>query len=55
MTPGNFYGELWKKAIAKSSILEQQKERIYALYRIWIDGRIPYIQPEDGLKMTNEK
>lgn len=55
MTPENFYGELWKKAISKNSILELEKERIYALYRIWIDGRISYFQLEDGLKMTNEK
>lgn len=55
MTPENFYGELWKKAIAKNSILELEKERIYALYRIWIDGRIPYFQLENDLKMTNEK
>lgn len=55
MDPEDFYSELWKKTIRDSYIFENDNEKIYALYRIWIDGRIPYFKIGSGLKMSDEK
>lgn len=55
LEPDAFYNELWKKVIQADDFFKERKERIYALYRIWRDGRIPYYKLEEGLKMSNEK
>lgn len=48
----DFYRELWKN-IESDVLFEEQDQKIYALYRIWVDGRIPYFQIDSGLKMSN--
>lgn len=50
-----FYAELWKRGIEENSNLPEEKEKIYTLYRIWTDGRIPYFKLGNGLLMTNER
>lgn len=50
-----FYCELWRRGIEGNTNLPEEKEKIYALYRIWMDGRIPYFKLEKGLRMSNEK
>lgn len=50
----SFYRELWDRGIAQSVNFSDDKEKIYALYRIWTDGRIPYFQLEKGRHMSNE-
>lgn len=49
-----FYSELWKMIVRDNNLFESPDEKIYAFYKIWIDGRIPYYKLEDGLKMENE-
>lgn len=49
-----FYRELWKN-IESDVLFEEKNQKIYALYRIWVDGRIPYFQIGNGLKMSNEE
>ncbi len=49
-----FYNRLWTDGICKNTLLQNDNERIYALYRIWQDIRIPYFQLEEGMKMSNE-
>ena len=51
----DFYAELWKRGIEENINLPEEKEKIYALYRIWTDGRIPYFKLDEGLLMTNER
>lgn len=50
-----FYCELWERGIEENTNFPEEKEKVYALYRIWMDGRIPYFELEDGLRMPNEK
>lgn len=50
----DFYRELWKN-IESDVLFDEEEQKIYALYRIWIDGRIPYFQIGDGVKMSNEE
>lgn len=50
-----FYCELWRRGIEENSTLSQEKQKIYALYRIWMDGRIPYFKLARGLRMSNER
>ena len=38
-----FYNRLWTDGICKNTLLQNDNERIYALYRIWQDIRIPYV------------
>lgn len=47
-----FYQALWK-AIAENPVLEDEKEKVFAVYYIWIDVRIPYFELEQGIKMSN--
>lgn len=49
-----FYCELWKN-LESDILFEKEEQKIYALYRIWIDKRIPYFQIEDGIKMSDEE
>lgn len=50
-----FYKELWNKIVKTDSEFEKEEEKIFALYKIWEDNRIPYFKLDDGLKMQNEK
>lgn len=49
-----FYEELWEKIIEKNPMLETEQERVYALYRIIQDWRMPYYKMADGLQMSDE-
>lgn len=49
-----FYRELWDRGIEQSTNFLEDKEKIYALYRFWMDGRIPYFKLEQGCHMSNE-
>lgn len=53
MAEGDFYHDLWDRVI-NGSFFTTDKERVFALYYIWIDKRIPYFQLSDGRKMSNE-
>lgn len=55
LEPEDFYSELWKKGIEENAILETEEEKIYVLYRIWIDGRIPYFKLEEGIRMDGAR
>lgn len=48
-----FYEKLWDY-IAHDTILTGKKEKVFALYYIWIDVRIPYFELDQGLKMSND-
>lgn len=50
-----FYNRLWTDGIYGNAALQNDKEKLYALYKIWQDGRIPYFQLDAGLSMTNEQ
>lgn len=50
-----FYQGLWENVIDNNPMLSTENEKIYALYQIWRDGRIPYFKLEQGLKMSNER
>lgn len=50
-----FYRELWEKGIEKNEFLSGDEEKIYVLYCIWLDGRIPYFKLETGILMENER
>ena len=49
-----FYRRLWTDGICQNALLQDEKEKAYALYRIWQDRRIPYFQLEPGMEMSNE-
>lgn len=49
-----FYENLWE-VVNNDMILSEKKQKIFALYYIWIDARIPYFQLEAGFKMSNEE
>lgn len=49
-----FYARLWQDGICGNAFLQTDKEKIYALYRIWQDSRIPYFQLGEGMRMSNE-
>ena len=50
-----FYELLWNSIANHNPLLPGEDDVIYAIYLIWQDGRIPYFQLEEGLKMTNER
>lgn len=50
----DFYCALWT-AIQESQYFEQKKEKAYALYEVWTDGRIPYYKIEEGIRMNDEE
>lgn len=50
-----FYRELWEKGIEKNEFLSGDEEKIYVLYCIWLDGRIPYFKLETGILMENDR
>ncbi len=47
-----FYSKLW--AIVENPFFVDEPARVYALYNILIDKRIPYFKLDNGLKMSNE-
>lgn len=49
---GEFYRTIWEKL---NILFEDEKKRIYAFFRIWMDGRIPYYNLEEGITMSNEE
>lgn len=51
--PTEFYEELWKE-INVEQIFDSERSRIFALFYIWIDARIPYYQLPDGLSIEEE-
>lgn len=55
LEPADFYHELWEKGIENNKFLSKEEEKIYALYRIWIDGRIPYFKLEEGICMDRDR
>ncbi len=50
----DFYCRLWEKGIQENTMLEEESQKIFALYYIWRDDRIPYFKLEEGMKMSNE-
>ena len=50
----SFYRELWSRMIEDNSMLQSEKEKRYALYFVWKDGRIPYYEINEGITMSNE-
>lgn len=55
LEPEDFYQELWEKGIEENVLLSKEKEKIYALYRIWTDGRIPYFKLDEGVYMDSDR
>lgn len=49
-----FYQSLWN-AIAENPMIEDEKAKVYAVYNIWTDPRIPYFELEQGIQMENEE
>lgn len=49
-----FYDLLWNSITDHNRLLPEEDDVIFAIYLIWQDGRIPYFQLEEGLRMTNE-
>lgn len=54
MNEDDFYCAVWDE-IQNSTYFVQEKEKIYAMYVIWTDGRIPYYKMPEGIQMENEK
>lgn len=50
-----FYELLWHSITDHNPLLPEENDIIFAICTIWRDGRIPYFQLEEGLKMTNER
>lgn len=50
----DFYSRLWT-AINNTPFFDRDNAKIFALYYIWIDVRIPYFQLPDGLAMSNQE
>lgn len=48
-----FYEELWEN-INCDLLFETDKEKVFAMYYILIDSRIPYFETLEGTKMSNE-
>lgn len=49
-----FYIELWKK-LNLESLFEDDKSRIFALYYVWIDIRIPYFELPETVRLEEEE
>ena len=50
-----FYSSLWKQIISDPLILLDETEKVFALYYILIDRRIPYFQLGKSIEMSNEE
>lgn len=51
---GEFYRKLWN-SIQNDALLDLEEEKIYALYYLWIDGRLPYFSLDKGIYMENDE
>lgn len=49
-----FYQKIWE-IISVSPCFDDENARIFALYYIWIDARVPYFQLGDGMSMSNKE
>lgn len=49
-----FYQKLWEIIFTNPSF-EDENARVFALYYIWIDARIPYFHLEEGLMMSESE
>lgn len=49
-----FYQKIWE-IISISPCFDDENSRIFALYYIWIDARVPYFQLDDGISMSNKE
>lgn len=49
-----FYQKLWHVITSSPSFDGNDKAKIFAVYYIWIDDRIPYFQLESGLQMSDQ-
>lgn len=49
-----FYAELWEKITLKA-LFEDEKAQIFALYYVWIDGRIPYFELPESIHIEEGK
>lgn len=49
-----FYKKLWN-SLMQNPILDSEESKIFAIYYILIDARIPYFQLSDGMSMSNNK
>ncbi len=49
-----FYQKIWE-IVSTSPCFEDENARIFALYYIWIDARIPYFQLDNGISMSNKE
>lgn len=54
MDENDFYRAVWDE-IQESRYFEQENEKVYAMYEIWSDGRIPYYKMPEGIRMGNEE
>jgi len=51
--PDTFYAKLWK-LISENTVFDTVEKKIFAMFSIWIDPRIPYFKLDSiGLKMEN--
>ena len=49
-----FYAKLWK-LISENTVFDTVEKKVFAMFSIWIDPRIPYFQLDSlGLEMENE-
>lgn len=55
LTEKEFYLSLWKQISSKSFILSDEKKKVFALYYILIDNRIPYFQLGESIVMSDEE
>lgn len=49
-----FYQQLWN-GMVYSSLFDTIDSKIFFIYYIWIDVRIPYFELNDGLKMSDQE
>ncbi len=50
----DFYTQLWNNIFCTTAFQEKDS-KVFALYYIWIDARIPYFKLEAGLQMDNSE
>lgn len=49
-----FYKKLWEQ-ISESTLLDNEKLKVFAIYYIWIDARVPYFELSSGIKMSGDQ
>mgnify|MGYP007124388115 FL=1 len=50
-----FYSQIWNRIERADSEFETKKEKVFALYKIWMSKKVPYFKLAAGMKMQNEK